>query len=41
MALYEKDSATINKALDVWYGADKKEYDAFAYKYKFNGKLQE
>lgn len=40
MALYEKDAANINKALDDWYGADEKNYEAFAEKYKLNGELK-
>ncbi|HMK17153.1 MAG TPA: vitamin K epoxide reductase family protein [Chitinophagaceae bacterium] len=41
MALYEKnESQLIEKALDDWYGADKKDYDVFAGKYILNGELE-
>lgn len=40
MALYEKDNGgLIQKALDDWYLADKRDYDAFAGKYILNGEL--
>jgi protein-disulfide isomerase len=41
MALYEKNNnEMIKHALDDWYNADKKDYDAFAAKYRLNGELQ-
>ncbi|NJO25306.1 MAG: thioredoxin domain-containing protein [Bacteroidia bacterium] len=41
MALYEQnDKQLIQKALDDWYGADKKEYDVFADKYELNGEVE-
>lgn len=41
MALYQRnDAALTKKALDSWYNADKKDYNAFAAKYLLNGELQ-
>lgn len=41
MALYEKNNLVlIREALDDWYGADKKDYTAFAAKYFLDGELQ-
>jgi protein-disulfide isomerase len=41
MALNEKDDKhLIQKALDDWYMADKKDYDLFAAKYVLNGELE-
>lgn len=41
MALYEKNNSELIKhALDDWYNAEKKDYDAFAAKYQLNGELQ-
>jgi len=41
MALYEKnDAGLIKKALDDWYMADKKDYDAFSKSYLLNGELE-
>ncbi|MGN6164447.1 MAG: thioredoxin domain-containing protein, partial [Flavisolibacter sp.] len=41
MALHEKsDAALLQKALDDWYGAEQKDYEAFATKYFLNGELQ-
>ena len=40
MALNEKnDSLLMQKALDDWYMAEKKDYDAFAAKYELNGEM--
>jgi protein-disulfide isomerase/uncharacterized membrane protein len=41
LALYEKNDAQLmQKALDDWYLADKKDYDAFAGKYVLNGEIE-
>jgi protein-disulfide isomerase len=41
MALYEKnDKQLMQKALDDWYMADKKDYDAFASTHVLNGELE-
>jgi protein-disulfide isomerase len=37
----KKDASLTDKALDDWYMAPKKEYDAFAAKYPMNGELKE
>ncbi len=40
MAIYEKgDAALIQTALDDWYGADKKDYEAFSRKYPLDDEL--
>lgn len=36
----KRDAKLMSKALDDWYGADKKEYEIFAEKYKLNGELK-
>lgn len=40
MALYERNGRVIQKALDDWYLADRKDYDAFAEKYILNDELE-
>jgi thiol-disulfide isomerase/thioredoxin len=41
MALYEKNNKLlIKKALDDWYLANEKDYEAFSGKYKLNGELE-
>ncbi|HVK98138.1 MAG TPA: thioredoxin domain-containing protein [Flavisolibacter sp.] len=41
MALYEKNNPElIKQALDDWYNANTKDYDAFALKYSLNGELK-
>ncbi len=37
----QKDAALTDKALDDWYMASKKDYDAFAAKYPMNGELKQ
>jgi len=42
LAIDEKnDAALIDRALDDWYLADKKDYDVFAAKYPMNGELKQ
>jgi uncharacterized membrane protein len=42
LAIYEKQNALqTQKALDDWYLADKKDYEAFASKYPVNGKIKQ
>lgn len=42
LAIYQKQNALqTQKALDDWYLADKKDYEAFAYKYPMNGEIKQ